>query len=484
MPDTTTDPVKLRQPRRRTDPSASTTEKGQALTQWLAGYPDQWAEHVPELQWPMSVTTYARMATDPQIAGVLLAISEPLLDAEWALHPEGADQDIVDFVSRQLTVPVLGGEDIVRPARNAVHWHEHLETVLTEALVQGHAVFEQVYDPIPDPTVGVRLALRKLGHRPAPTIDAWNHALDGGLDSITQTVQNPGGQYAAMKVELGIDRLVVYSRKRRTGDWTGQSLLRAAWKPWFLKDQVLRIGMIGLERSGVGVPIVKYPGAGGGPNEDTALEIASNIRAGEDAGVAIGQDWEVTLQGIEGGTVDPLPYIAYFDQQIAKSVLAMFLDLGHDAGARSLGDTFTSLLMLFVNGLRRWIETTATEHVVRDLVELNFGPDALYPLIRAPRLEVAQAVTPQLVAELVKAGVLSWTPALEAQVRSQLRLTAEDEATLIDAHDRAVGIAAGVAAEAAKVSRRGVARPGVGQQSLFSDRSLEGLHARLDSLRR
>lgn len=467
----------------RNDRGIPLTENGQALSRWISGYPDQWSEHVPELQWPASVRTYERMSTDAQVAGVLRAIIGPVLGASWALDPQGAPPEIVEFVSKALTIPTLGQAPVLRPPRGALRFNEILETALTEALKQGHSIWEQVYEPTIEPTTSnLLLRLKTLGHRPANTIHRWDIALDGGLAGVTQFHQftDKTKSNTTTEVYLGIERLVVWCFGRKTGDWTGTSILRAAWKPWFLKDQALRIGMIGLERAGVGVPVVRYPGDSDSDRQ-RALDIASAVRAGEDAGVALGTDWELTLQGIEGGTVDARPWIDYFDQQIAKSMLAMFMDLGHDAGARSLGDTFTGHFVLFLNHIREWVETVVTEFVIRDLVEINFGPGALYPLVRAPRLEAEQSVTPQLIGELLTAGVLSWTPELEVQVRQMLRLTPQDEATLVAAHDKAVSAAARVTVTSPSGKGK-QAKLSEGQQPLFGT-DLDSLQKRLDSLR-
>lgn len=450
--------------RRRTQ--IPTDEQGTSLTGWNPGQPDQWLEHVPEMRWPENIHVFARMATDPQCASVLLACLTPLFDAKWALDPAGCDPAVAEFVSKQLTIPLLGQPPVLRAARGAVKWTEHMRTAVWSAAKFGHGVFEQVYQPVMGPNSELLLGLRKLGHRPAATIHEWDHAPDGGLRSVTQHV----AERQIGQVVLDINRLVLYSLDRETGDWTGKSLLRNAFKPWFLKDQLLRIAQIGVERGGVGVPVVKYPGTSE-TDLQKALTIATSVRAGDDAGVALGKDWDLILAGVQGKTIDPLPLINYHDQQIAKSVLAMFLDLGHDSGARSLGDTFTQVFTSVVNSLRAWIEETATEHVVRDLVEINYGPDTPWPLIRAPRIEAEQTVTPSLVGELITAGALTWTPDLEAQLRQMLRLPQADVAELQAAHDRNIA-----------ATKPAPPIPGA-TLSEASGKSLADLAARIESLR-
>lgn len=135
-------------------------------------------------------------------------------------------------------------------------------------------------------------------------------------------------------------RLVVYSNEREDS-WIEQSLLRPAYKYWLLKDQLLRIQQQIMVRNGMGVPTYTAPKLPDGVTMtgaelkdwvqeqiDAGLTIATSLRAGETAGASLPNGATLAMKGVEGKTLLPLPAIKYYDEQMAKSVLAHVLNLG------------------------------------------------------------------------------------------------------------------------------------------------------------
>jgi hypothetical protein len=56
-------------------------------------------EPVPELAWPLSVTTYSAMRTDAQVASLLLGFTLPIRRYGWYVDPNGARDEVVQFVA-------------------------------------------------------------------------------------------------------------------------------------------------------------------------------------------------------------------------------------------------------------------------------------------------------------------------------------------------------------------------------------------------
>ena len=166
-------------------------------------------------------------------------------------------------------------------------------------------------------------------------------AEDGGLEGIVQT-PHPADVWTSRTFEDGgvfipVDRLVMYTHEREGADWSGTSILRQAYRPWYVRDALIRLDAQAAERNGMGVPVITYTS----PEQKAEAErIGRQFRAGAAAYAALSKDMTLELKGVSGGTHDVLGSIKYHGEQIGKSVLAMFLDLGHDAGARALGDTF------------------------------------------------------------------------------------------------------------------------------------------------
>jgi hypothetical protein len=107
----------------------------------------------------------------------------------------------------------------------------------------------------------------------------------------------------------------------------------------------------------------------------------------------------------------------------------MFLDLGHDAGARSLGETFLDFFTTSLQFVADSLAETFTEHVIRDFVELNFGPDTPYPVLEPGDLSANQSINADALKTLVEAKIIVPDEPLETRVRSELGLPEADPGT-------------------------------------------------------
>ena len=57
------------------------------------------------------VTAYSRMRTDAQIASLLLAFTLPIGRYRWSIRPNGARDEVVEDVARNLSLPIEGQDD-------------------------------------------------------------------------------------------------------------------------------------------------------------------------------------------------------------------------------------------------------------------------------------------------------------------------------------------------------------------------------------
>lgn len=395
----------------------------QSLAYPFAGAGSQFSpkppEHTSDLDWPLNVAIFEEMRrSDGQVGSLLKAIRLPIQRAAWTLDDEGCREEVVDFVRSELgmTEP---GKTRRRARRNGIVWSDHIREALL-MLPFGHMFFEQVYNYRPEDN---RIHLRKLAARLPTTIEEIRLARDGGLEGIRQTT--PSWTDMGRGVFIPVDRLVAYVLDREGGDWTGQSILRTAYKHWLINDQIMRVDAQAVERNGMGIPVMPYDPETPGAKEE-AERIVSEVRAGESAGVVYptgttgGNQDGFKLVGVSGSTVDAVPKMQYHDQQISRSALAMFLDLGHDSGARSLGETFKDFFMDALQAVADDIAEVATEHIVRDLVELNWGPGEPYPVVTPGRLRDGQNLNADSLSTLAQAGLLTADDATENYVRTRM----------------------------------------------------------------
>jgi hypothetical protein len=382
-----------------------------------AGGADAWwwqAEPTPELRWPLNIQVYDQMRRqDAQVISVLRAVMLPVRRTRWSIDQAGASDEVARFVADNLGLPLDGADkqDQLARTRDRFSWKDHLRHALL-MLPFGHSFFEQVYRIGDDG----RAWIRKLAPRLPQTISEINVAGDGGLMSIRQ--------YAAAdsRVEppkIPVDRLVAYVLEREGGNWRGQSLLRSAYKDWLLKDRLLRVDTATVERNGMGVPIYKGSEEQAGADKDSGLALATSIRAGESAGGYIPAGAELELKGVTGQLPKALDSIRYHDEQIAKSVLAHFMNLGQASGTGSyaLGESFLDFFVASLQAVAEEVADVATQHIVEDLVDINFGPTVPAPKVTFQEIGSRSQVTAQAIALLVNSGVLLREPALERYIR-------------------------------------------------------------------
>lgn len=211
---------------------------------------------------------------------------------------------------------------------------------------------------------------------------------------------------------------------------THNSILRTAYKNWLIRDVLMKVDAQSVERNGMGIPTFAYDPATPGAREE-AERIVEEVRAGECAGVVYpvsetGASDAFRLVGVSGNVVDAVPRMKYHDQQISRSALAMVLDLGHDAGARSLGETFQSLFTNALQAIAEDVAAVATEHIIRDLVEINYGADEPYPVLTPGRLRDNEEITLDALASLAGAGIITPDSGLEEHVRKRTGLPESD----------------------------------------------------------
>lgn len=413
-----------------------TSELGAPGLSAYDGLVDGW-EHVPELRFPLSIAVYDRMRKDAQVDSTLRAADLAIRRARWRLSANGADDRVVAFVADELGLEVdTAAAARRRRRREGIVFADTLRHALL-ARVFGFMPFEQVYTVAP-PGPGqdgyglprLTAHLRKLGPRMPRSVTRIDVARDGGLEAIRQLVPSARRNGITDEVILPADRLVMFVHDREGADWNGRSILRSSYGHWAIKQQLIRLGPLMVERNGMGIPVVTFD-EGAGHSKAEALAIAKGIRAGEEAGAALPTGMTLSLVGVTGTIREELPLLKYHDEAIGRAALAMVLNLGHSGGLGdgAIGDTFLDLFLASQNAEIIDIGETFTEHVIRDLVELNYGPDEPYPLLEADELEADSPATAEGLKALSDAGLLDGDPELKADVRRRFRLPAPSDAS-------------------------------------------------------
>ncbi|GAA3721732.1 hypothetical protein GCM10022224_103970 [Nonomuraea antimicrobica] len=396
--------------------SVPTSDIG-GLDSILGGWVDDWLEILPDLQWPTSVRTYAKMRHDPQLAGVLAAYTLPIRRATWQLDPAGCRDEVVQLVADDLGLPIKGVDAKPTGARRrGVSWAEHIRLALL-SLVFGHMVFERRYE-----IRRGQARLVALGERMPHTIADIELAPDGTIRSASQDIAGGGRPIPA-------HRLAWYVHAREGANWAGRSVMRASYGPWLLKHELWRINATSIRRFGMGIPAVEAPPGATAGQIAEAQKLASAMRAGDQAGIGLPPNFRLSLTGMSGSAPDALAFITYLDQQMSRSALAGLQDLGNTPnGSRALGQSFLDLFLLSLQGIADEIADVATSGhpsmpgVVTQLVDFNFGEDEPAPKVIAADVGTRHEVTAEALQLLLSVGAITADDELEAYIRQAMRL--------------------------------------------------------------
>ena len=401
--------------------------------------------------------TYDRMIrSDAQVRTSLKACKVPVLTSTWYIQPaseEQIDQDTADFVSFNLFENM------------SVSWSKLLEQIL-RMLEYGCSVFEQVFELKPwrhaakNRNTRDMVMLRKLGERPRLTIDKFLYDEYGGPRGIMHNKIDPNGVKPPETVEIDIEKLVVFTYDQHGSNLDGMSLLRSAYKHWYMKEHLYTIDGIQKERHGIGVPDIQPPPGYKTSDLQYAKELGQNLRTNQKAYIIRPPGWFVGFAEVKGNLVDALKSAEHHDLMIVRNVLLQFIN---NAGSRASAATAYDLFLKSLVHVAKLIADTFNAFVIPNLVRYNYDVDR-FPKLQSRGIgdgKDIQAIASGL-ARLVDARLLTPDAEMEEKLREEfgypITFDAGDPRNKIVAKDTTTQEIAG----AAKVTPAapGTAKPG------------------------
>lgn len=215
--------------------------------------------------------------TDAQINAVLSAMELPIRSTRWYIEPSqnadgetgDAEWQVADFVEKALF------QDMEQT------WDDTLREILT-MLPFGFSILEKVYK-----VNGDKITIKKLGYRKQSSIQKWE--TQDGAAGVTQYLITPliDDDAQAQVVSIPADKLLIFSYRREGDNYAGISVLRSAYKHWYIKDKLYKFDAVRHERQSVGIPVITLPEGATQEDKDEALRIVSNIRSTEQTGVVL-----------------------------------------------------------------------------------------------------------------------------------------------------------------------------------------------------
>lgn len=346
-------------PRSATPP---TKEKGYSQIGSDIGYQSRLtADYAEAWQLPKRWETIQKMASDPAVFSALAAMTYPILAATFSVEPADESPDArmyADFVEEALQTMTV---DLTR----------HRQEVLG-FVGEGCRIFETIYERREDG----KWWLRKLAVRPNNTIREFMVDQTGGPTGILQNAVVTGNPDTSKpETMLEMDRLLAFTYLGDGPSLLGRPATRAMYRPWWLIDNVSRIGALAFERHGVGVPYAKYLGQD--DNEASRIdETLMGLHAGEYAYFRYGEDVEEWGFKTAGGTPDTVGFMEYQRRDLFLAVLAQFLTLESGGiGGGALSADQSSFFMLTVRGIAEMIEGYYNRYLIPKMVGYNWSPD-------------------------------------------------------------------------------------------------------------
>lgn len=384
-------------------------------------------EYNSKLSDTQGISIYDEMRkSDGTVKAVVMATSLPVRRAKWFVQPasdDPRDQEIADFVSTCLFDQM------------SITWDDFLRQALL-SLPLGVMVFEKVFE-IRTIDGKERVIWKKFAPRLPKSIQRWQ--LKNGEDGIEQLKQ--GGAIA----EIPMDKLLVFVNEKEGDNWWGTSILRAAYKHWYIKNNFYKIDAIAFERQGLGIPYAKMPQNYTEADRAKAETILKNIRAHQQAFIIEPYDYEIGFKDMRAGTLrDPQNSIQHHNREIVKCVLAHFLELGStDSGSRALSEDQSDVFLLALEAVGLNFSDVMNKYAIPQLVDMNYDDVSAYPILTSTgiaRVDVEKLATAY--STLVTSGAIKAGEGDEQYFREMLGLperdTEDDEAVEDEAGDQEV----------------------------------------------
>lgn len=363
-------------------------------------------EYNPDLRGEKAVQVYERMRkSDGQVKGALLACTLPLREARWDVTPaskSSEDIEIADFVRANLFEQMT------------ITWDDFLSHVLL-MLPFGFSVFEKVWE-----LVDGRYRWRKLAPRLAKTIKEWYMDPEGGLEHIVQYAYK-GGMY--QQISIPVEKLLVFTLEREGSNFQGTSLLRAAYKHWYYKDQLYRIDGIAAERHGVGLSVFTLPRTVTEDDRAKVDKIGQTLHTHERSYIALPEGYGFDLKGVAGQLHQIIRSIEHHDTQIVRSILAQFIQLGTGkVGSYALSQDQSGFFLMALRAVGKNVCETMNRHAIRQMVGYNWDVDR-YPRLTVSGLEHKNiADYCKAIGDLIGAGAITPDSGIEEELRRLLHL--------------------------------------------------------------
>ena len=383
-------------------------------------------EFLSELRGRKGAEVFTEMSNnDETIGAILFAIEMLVRQASWSVEPGGStakDREAAEFVKSCM-------DDMQQT------WIDTISEILS-FLTYGWSFHEIVYKRRMGRTKDNRTSSKyddgligwmKLPIRSQETLYQWEYDDQDNLIGMTQM---PPPDFGLITIPM--NKAMLFRTRSRKDNPEGRSILRTAYRSWYFKRRIQEIEGIGIERDLAGLPVITTPeGMDIWDKDDedmnairTGLEaMVKNIRRDSTEGLVLpfGYTFELTSTG-GSRQFDTNSIIARYDTKISQTVLADFIQLGHESvGSFALSSDKTNLFSMAICAFLDIICQTFNSQGIPALIDINgdhFAGVTDYPRLTHGDIEdVDLATMATFIKDMTSIGVIIPDESLEDYVR-------------------------------------------------------------------
>lgn len=383
-------------------------------------------EFLSELRGRKGAEVFTEMSNnDETIGAILFAIEMLVRQASWNVEPGGStakDREAAEFVKSCM-------DDMQQT------WIDTISEILS-FLTYGWSFHEIVYKRRMGRTKDSRTSSKyddgligwmKLPIRSQETLYQWEYDDQDNLIGMTQM---PPPDFGLITIPM--NKAMLFRTRSRKDNPEGRSILRTAYRSWYFKRRIQEIEGIGIERDLAGLPVITTPeGMDIWDKDDEDMNairagleaMVKNIRRDSTEGLVLpfGYTFELTSTG-GSRQFDTNSIIARYDTKISQTVLADFIQLGHESvGSFALSSDKTNLFSMAICAFLDIICQTFNSQGIPALIDINgdhFAGVTDYPRLTHGDIEdVDLATMATYIKDMTSIGVIIPDESLEDYVR-------------------------------------------------------------------
>lgn len=383
-------------------------------------------EFLSELRGRKGAEVFTEMSNnDETIGAILFAIEMLVRQASWNVEPGGStakDREAAEFVKSCM-------DDMQQT------WIDTISEILS-FLTYGWSFHEIVYKRRMGRTKDNRTSSKyddgligwmKLPIRSQETLYQWEYDDQDNLIGMTQM---PPPDFGLITIPM--NKAMLFRTRSRKDNPEGRSILRTAYRSWYFKRRIQEIEGIGIERDLAGLPVITTPeGMDIWDKDDEDMNairagleaMVKNIRLDSTEGLVLpfGYTFELTSTG-GSRQFDTNSIIARYDTKISQTVLADFIQLGHESvGSFALSSDKTNLFSMAICAFLDIICQTFNSQGIPALIDINgdhFAGVTDYPRLTHGDIEdVDLATMATYIKDMTSIGVIIPDESLEDYVR-------------------------------------------------------------------